>query len=77
MKGVEEAMRVEQIDGQPSSLWSMHATLVAAATAFLGDSHRSTCSERTRLLFARMDCHGVGEDLNQVVRAFAIAVSQD
>jgi len=76
MKGVEEAMRVEQIDGQPSSLWSMHATLVAVATAFLGDSHRSTCGERTRLLFARMDCHGVGEDLNQVVRAFAIAVSQ-
>ena len=54
----------------------MHAALVGAANAHLDDVHRSKCTPETPLLFARMDCHGVGEDLNQAVRMFAVAVSQ-
>ena len=68
--------RLIQIDGHPPSVHGLHAALIAAATAHLEDVHRAKCTPETPLLFARMDCHGVGEDLNQAVRMFAVAVSQ-
>ena len=68
--------RTLQVDGHPPSVAGMHAALVGAANAHLDDVHRSKCTPETPLLFARMDCHGVGEDLNQAVRMFAVAVSQ-
>ena len=33
-------------------------------------------TEKTPRLFARMDCHGVGEDLNHAIRMLAIALSE-
>ena len=69
-------IRTIQVEGHPPSIAGMHTALVAAATAHLDDVHRAKCTVETPLLFARMDCHGVGEDLNQAVRMFAVAVSQ-
>ena len=68
--------RTYQVDGHPPSITGLHSALVGAATAHLSDIHRAKCTVATPLLFARMDCHGVGEDLNQAVRMFAVAVSQ-
>lgn len=64
------------MDGHTPSLSGLHKALVAAATAHLEDIHRAKCTDQTPILFARMDCHGLGEDLNQAVRMFAVAISQ-
>lgn len=69
-------MRSLQIEGHPPTLGGLHAALVAAATAHIDDIHRAKCTPDVPLLFARMDCHGVGEDINQAVRMLAVAVSQ-
>ena len=50
--------------------------LLATANAHLDDIHRAKCTDETPVLFARMDCHGLGEDLNQAVRMLAVAISQ-
>jgi len=69
-------MRSLQIEGHPTTLNGLHAALVAAATAHIDSVHRAECTPTTPLMFARMDCHGVGEDINQVVRMLAVALSQ-
>ena len=69
-------MRSLQIEGHPTSINSLHAALVAAATAHIDEVHRAQCTPETQVMFARMDCHGVGEDINQAVRMFAVALAQ-
>jgi hypothetical protein len=68
--------RTLQIDGHPPTITGLHSALVAAATAHIEDVHRAPCTDQTPLLFARMDCHGVGEDLNQAVRMLSVAISE-
>ena len=69
-------MRSLQIEGHPSTSAGLHAALVATATAHVDDIHRAKCTPVTPIMIARMDCHGVGEDLNQVVRMLAVAITQ-
>ena len=59
--------------GIPQTVEALQNSLAAAATAHVHDNHRAPCVDGTRTLFSRMDCHGVGEDLNQAVRSLAIA----
>ena len=65
------------VNGQPATVASLHQSLVDAAEAHIHARHRAPCSPKTKLLFARMDFHGVGNDLNNAVRAFAIALQQE
>lgn len=65
------------IDGYGASVRMLHQALADAAEAHLNARHRGPCTPKTRLLFARMDFHGVGNDLNQAMRALACALSQD
>ena len=68
--------RTLQVDGHVPTVGGMHRVVVASATAYLDGIHRAKCYDDTPILFARMDCHGLGEDLNQAVRMFAVAISQ-
>ena len=67
--------RTYQIDGHMSTLSGMHTALVAAATAASMTSI-GRHAQKAPILFARMDCHGVGEDLNHAIRMLAIALSE-
>ncbi len=64
------------VEGQEPTISGMHAALVASATAHIHDLQHAECRHDTPLLFARMDCHGVGEDINNAVRMLAVAVVQ-
>lgn len=69
-------MRSLQIEGHAATTTGLHATVAAVATAYIDTVHHATCKPDTPIMIARMDCHGVGEDLNQAVRMLAVAVSQ-
>ena len=69
-------MRSIQVEGHPATTTGLHATLVAVATAYIDEVHHAQCTLQTPIMYARMDCHGVGEDLNQAVRMLAVALSQ-
>ena len=55
----------------------LHQALADAADAYIGLVQRSPCTNATKLLFARMDAHGIGNDVNLAVRALATAMIQD
>lgn len=65
------------INGRPSSVPLLHQSLADAAEAYIHMQQRSPCTNETKLLFARMDFHGIGNDVNMAVRALATAVIQD
>ena len=64
------------IDGIPATLPRLHQTVADAAEAYISLQQRSPCGNETKLLFARMDWHGIGNDVNLAVRALATAVVQ-
>jgi hypothetical protein len=64
------------INGLPSTLPRLHQSLADAAEAYIYQQQRAPCSSETKLLFARFDWHGVGNDVNLAVRALATAVIQ-
>lgn len=65
------------VDGLPTSFESLHQAVVDAAEVHINSRHRAPCTPKTKVLFARMDFHGVGNDLNNAARALACALSQD
>ena len=65
------------VNGQTASAATLHQVLVDAAEAHLHARHRAPCTPKTKVLFARMDFHGVGTDLNNAVRALGIGLQQD
>ena len=70
------SLRNTIIDGSSATISSLHQALADAAEAHVHASHRGPCTPKTRLLFAHMDFHGVGNDLNSAVRAFSCAIAQ-
>jgi len=75
--GAPAASRTTIIDGQSATVGSLHQALANAVEAHLHARHRAPCAPKTKLLFARMDFRGVGNDLNSAIRAFACALAQD
>ena len=65
------------INGHPSTLPLLHQSLADAAAAYLQQQQRSKCTNETKLLFARFDWHGLGNDVNNAVRALSTAVIQE
>ena len=77
MSASGSATRNTIIDGQSATVGSLHQALANAVEAHLHARHRAPCAPKTKLLFARMDFRGVGNDLNSAIRAFACALAQD
>ena len=65
------------INGRASSIPLLHQSLADAADAYIHLRQRSVCTNETKLLFARIDTHGFGNDVNLLVRALATAMIQE
>lgn len=65
------------INGRPSTIPVLHQSLADAAEAYIHLAQRATCTNATKLLFARMDTHGIGNDVNLAVRALGTAMIQE
>lgn len=64
------------LHGHRATVASLHEVAVAAAVAHVDSLHRARCTDVTPVLFVRLDCHGVGGDLNSAVRGLAAAVDE-
>jgi hypothetical protein len=53
----------------------MKAASVRAARSHISSVHLAPCTPRTPIFLARLEEHGVGHDLNQLVHALALALS--
>ena len=62
------------INGKPSTMSLLHQSLVDAADAYIRSVQRAPCTNETKVLFAHMDFHGIGNDINMAVRAFQVAM---
>ena len=65
------------INGRAATFSSLHQSLVDAAEAYIDLRQRAPCLPGTKLLFARMDTHGIGNDINLAVRALSVAMIQE
>ena len=67
------------INGQHSTVERLHQALADSAQEYLLMQQRAPCSltgNDTKILFARTDWHGLGNDINLMVRALQVAVIQ-
>ena len=67
------------INGQHSTVERLHQALADSAQEYLLMQQRAPCSltgNDTKILFARTDWHGLGNDVNLMVRALQVAVIQ-
>ena len=62
------------INGRPSSLGLLHQSLADSADAYIRTIQRNPCDSQTKILFAHMDFHGIGNDVNMAVRALQVAM---
>ena len=65
------------INGRPSTIPLLHQSIADAAEAYIHLRQTYTCTNETKLLFARFDTHGIGNDINLAVRALATAMIQE